>query len=351
MLPPEANPAGELQIDFDCPDRLLGQYAAALTQLRRSIPHLSATALAGWSQSPAWLQLQSSVDELFPMFYDLQADPPVGVGNPPLPLLDPVRVARQLDEWRNCKIPWQAGLPTFARVTFYNAAGRSLGHLPSWTWDDLCFDPVLMTSGSTQEGITLFRAAKAGTLENAALQEGETIAVRWADREALRETIDAAKAAGAGGVVFFRLPDVNDSSGFSVSQITHLHATPRLTVLKSGSESLELVNDSDGDLATRLSGTAALDRGYALELDAPAPIFREALEGNFWRVTGHVDPDTLPRPVPIPLATRLTFWFSHLRAHESLQTGLIQLAPGANLEQIRYRIIPGSTETAWRSIP
>jgi hypothetical protein len=122
-------------------------------------------------------------------------------------------------------------------------------------------------------------------------------------------------------------------------------------VLKSGSDSLELVNDSDGDLATRLSGTAALDRGYALELDAPAPIFREALEGNFWRVTGHVDPDTHPRPVPIPLATRLTFWFSHLRAHESLQTGLIQLAPGANFEQIRYRIIPGSTETAWRSIP
>jgi len=350
MLPPEANSAGELQIDFDCPDRLLGEYAAALKQLHRIIPHLSATALAGWSQSPVWLQLQSSVDELFPMFYDLQADPPVGVGSPPLPLLDPVRVARQLAEWRACKIPWQAGLPTFARVTFYDAAGRSLGHLPNWTWDDLCFDPVLMTLGSTQEGITLFRAAQAGILENAALPEGETVAVRWPDREALRETVDAAKEAGAGGVVFFRLPDMNDSSGWSVSQITHLQATPQLSALKSGSDSVELANASDGDLAPRLSGTAALDRGYALELDAPGPIFREALEGDFWRVTGHVDPDTRPRPVPIPLATRLTFWFSHLRAHESLHTGLIQLAPGANLEQVRYRIIPGSTETEWRSI-
>ena len=80
-------------------------------------------------------------------------------------------------------------------------------------------------------------------------------------------------------------------------------------------------------------------RGYALELDAPAPIFREALEGDFWRVASHIDPDTAPKPVPIPLATRLTFWFSHLRAGDSLDTGLIQLAPGANFEEIRYRIV------------
>ena len=349
MLPPEANRAGELQIDFDCPDRLLGEYAAALAQLRRRVPHLSAMALAGWCHSPAWLQLQGSVDELFPMFYDLQADPPIGARNPPPPLLDPSKVARQLQEWRRCKIPWQAGLPTFARVTFYNSEGHSLGHLPGWTWDDLCFDPVLMTSGSTEQGVTLFRAAKAGSLENAAMREGETVAVRWPDREALRDTIDAAKVAGAKGVVFFRLPDANDPSGWSVSQVTHLQAEPDLALRKCGADCLELVNDADGDLAPRLSGTAALDRGYALELDAPGPIFREALEGNFWRVTGHADPDTHPRAVPIPLATRLTFWLSHLRAHESLRTGLIQLAPGADLGQIRYRIVPGITE--WHFIP
>lgn len=39
-----ATPAGELQIDFDCPDRRLGEYAAALGEIRRTIPRVSITA-------------------------------------------------------------------------------------------------------------------------------------------------------------------------------------------------------------------------------------------------------------------------------------------------------------------
>ena len=60
---------GELQIDFDCPDRLLGAYAAALAELRRAIPRLSITALAHWSTQPAFSALQGSVSEITPMFY------------------------------------------------------------------------------------------------------------------------------------------------------------------------------------------------------------------------------------------------------------------------------------------
>jgi hypothetical protein len=341
--------ADELQIDYDCPDRLLGQYAAALMQLRRKVPRLSATALAGWSHSPAWLQLQSSVDEIYPMFYDLEPDPTLGAGKTPLPLLDPAKVGRELQEWRNCKIPWEAGLPSFSRVTLYGPEGVVRGHLPAWTWDDLCFDPALTTSGSTQMGVTLLRATRPGTLAGTALQAGDTIATRWPDLDALHGAAAAAKAAGAHGVVYFRLPDPYDASGWSLPQIANPGATPRLELSRSGPQQLVLVNDADGDLAPRLSGTAGLDRGYALELDAPGPIFRDALEGDFWRVTAHANPDAAPHPVPIPLATRLTFWFSHLRAHESLHTGFIQLAPGANLGQVRYRIVPGVTP--WQSIP
>jgi hypothetical protein len=94
----------------------------------------------------------------------------------------------------------------------------------------------------------------------------------------------------------------------------------------------------------------ALDRGYALELDAPAAVFRDAQEGDFWRVLGHVDPDGVRRAVAVPLATRLTFWFSHLRARQWLRTGLIQLAPGANLGQIRYRIRNAPGDSVWKNI-
>jgi hypothetical protein len=94
--------------------------------------------------------------------------------------------------------------------------------------------------------------------------------------------------------------------------------------------------------------TGAGDRAYALEVDADAPIFREAEGGEFWRVAAHVSPDKNPRPAGIPLATRLTFWFSHLRAGEVLRTGLVQLAPGVKLDQLRYRVLGTGENLSWR---
>ena len=114
-----------------------------------------------------------------------------------------------------------------------------------------------------------------------------------------------------------------------------------------------MVNESDADLEPRLSsanGKGDLDRGYALELDAPAAIFRDAQEGDFWRVLGHADPDGARRAVATSLATRLTFWFSHLRARQSWRPGVIQLAPGATFDQIRYRIRNAPGDAEWKNI-
>ena len=114
---------------------------------------------------------------------------------------------------------------------------------------------------------------------------------------------------------------------------------------------LELVNESDADLEPRLSdldGKGELDRGYALEVDASAAVFRDAPEGDFWRVLGQAE--NAQRSVAVPLATRLTFWFSHLRARQSLRTGLIQLAPGENFDQIRYRVRNASGDSVWKKI-
>ena len=112
------------------------------------------------------------------------------------------------------------------------------------------------------------------------------------------------------------------------------------------------MNDSSVDLAPRLAGAKDdRDRGYALEVDAPAPIFREALAGEFWRVTAHTQPDSpKPQPAPVQLATRLTFWFSHLRAGAVLQSGLLQIAPGASIDGIRYRILNCEETSTWTQL-
>jgi hypothetical protein len=353
-----AGTAGELQLDFDCPDRLLGEYAAALAAIRKTVPHLSITALVHWPRLPGFTTLARSVEEMAPMFYDLQRDPTgVSAEVPPPPILDPERVGAALRAWEQCPAPWRAGLPSFARLTVFDRTGLSRGQIPNWIWDDFCFHKNLRTLGPTRLGVTLFRADRETRVAHTALAQDEIVVSRFVDHAALAGVFAEARAAGARGVVFFRLTDDTDPSGWSVADLgalaTGMAAAPRLELrMAAEDERLELVNDSERDLAPRLSGAKGeLDRGYALEIDAPAALFRDALAGDFWRVGSHANPEAeKPAPVAVPLATRLTFWFSHLPAHGKLQTGLLQLAPGATLEKLRYRILNCEGANEWKQI-
>ena len=344
----------EVQIDCDTPDRLLGAYAHVLREIRRFVPRLTVTALAGWSRTPHWEALQESVDEIFPMFYDLQADPPaVGRGAAPLPVIETETIGAQLRDWSKCRIPWRAGLPNFARLTVYDTSGKSRGHIRQWRWTDVCFNPALVDANTDGGPETvLLRATEKTQIAGTVVEQNETVAARWPNRATLAQASVAAKAANAIGVVFFRLPDHAATSGWSLRQLAHLSASepPRLTLRRSAESALQLINESAIDLEPRLTGAGERDRGYALEIDAPAPIWREAMEGEFWRVTAHANPDRDAKPVAVPLATRLTFWFSHLHAGAQINTGLIQTAPGAAATTIRYRILNQPGGEGWRPL-
>jgi hypothetical protein len=56
------------------------------------------------------------------------------------------------------------------------------------------------------------------------------------------------------------------------------------------------------------------------------------------------------KPARVPFATRLRFQFSQLRAKENLRTGLIQLAPGADFRQTRYRVLNIEGGSSWKSL-
>lgn len=347
-----AKGADELQLDYDAPDRLIEEYADALKKIHALVPKLSITALPSWSQSRILRTLEGSVDELLPMLYDFEPDPVVE-GAAPLPLVVPEKLERSLMQWNGCQISWRVGLPAFARVTLFDPSGKSRGHIREWNWDDLCFDKALTTLRPTALGVTVLKARAPTRVTNTPLKMEQLLAVRWADRGGLHRVIEHAKKMKARGLVFFRLPDSSAPSGWSLRQLGNLKATSRLVVFRRTGmpPPFELVNESDGDLEPRLSSAEGdFDRGYALELDAPAAIFRDAQEGDFWRVRGQVGPDDALRVVAVPLATRLAFRFSHLRARQSLRTGMIQLAPGATYDQIRYRIRNGSENSEWKQI-
>jgi hypothetical protein len=347
-----ADAEGRLQIDYDCPDRLLENYAKFLGELRQHARRVSITALAGWSRSPAFPRLQEHVSGIDAMFYDLEPDAPqISAGVPPLPLLEAGSFAKQLARWEGCKVPWRAGLPNFSRVTLFDAEGRSRGHLRHWSWDEVVFEPKLSFISAPAPGVRLLRATADLVMAETPIKAGSWIAVRWIDRRELSDALAQVKKSASVGPVFFRLPDSSDPSGWSVSQLHELMAgrvgLPRCTV-KHGAKGVMLQNIDTADLPPRLEGDGPNDRAYALELDAPGGIWREVIAGDFRRVTAHANPDAKPLPVSVPLATRLTFWFSHLRAGKSLETGLILLAPGADKSQIRYRIQPGDQE--WKPL-
>lgn len=345
-----------IQLDFDCPERLLSDYAQLTAAVRASVPWVSITALAHWIDLSAFRLLENAADELVPMFYDLEPDPVVGRGKFPYPAVEPERVGNLMERWSRCAKPWRAGVPSFARLTVYDRNGRSRGHVRNFDWADVCFNPALVAREGGRLGTTLWQVSKPAVVCGTPVAEGEFVAARWPDRQALVSALTMAKKAGARGAVWFRLPERADAAGWSLQQIGEISrgefTAPPLHLESLPDGRLILRNETETDLAPRLRGKGGpRDRGYALELDASGPIFREVLEGDFWRVAGHIDPEQSARAVAVPLATRVTLWFSHLRAGETLESGLLTLAPNATRREIRYRIldVPGAEE--WRPLP
>lgn len=332
-----------LQIDFDCPDRLLPDYATLLRELRGTWPQLSITALAHWATLKDFPELARSSGEICPMFYDLQRDPTgVSVENPPPPILDPTQVQPLLDAWAKCPVPWRAGLPVFSRVTIFDVTGLSRGQLFGWEWPELVFNVRLRSEPAGKLGVQLLRVAKPTRVAHRELQSGEMLAVRQTDPEALAHCRSAAIKAGAAGIVLFRLPDSEDHSTGSLRNLSESQERSDGLRARISGDALILENSGNSDLAPRLAGKRHdRDRGYALELDAPAAFFREAEPGGFYRVTAHAGSESELRSVPVSAATRLTFWISHLHAGASLRSGLFQLAPHADASRIRWRVGDG----------
>ncbi len=335
----------DIQFDYDCPDRLLSDYAAALKSVGQSTGRVTITGLPHWTRSGALQNFRGCIEAVFPMFYDFQPEP-VLPNDGPRPLLDPAKMNEMLREWASCPIPWHAGLPNFSRLTAYDAKGKSHGHIRNWNWDEITWQRALVSEDAGSAGVFILRALTAVRISKTELGKDDRLVVRMMRPELLAQASAAAEQAGAGGVVFFRLPeDSLAANGCSLPQLLHLQAKPKLVVTKGASgSSLQITNQGEGDLEPNLSTDRPV-RGYHLEISSDLPLFREAEPGEFApEIVASDKPDG--RKVPLPFARVVSFEFSSLAAGETLQTGLIQLAPGASFRQTRYRIQP--IEPEWK---
>src|SRR4029077_3659286 len=128
------------------------------------------------------------VDGLLPMLYDYEAEP-VLKEHSPLPLIAPDKISKLIQDWRNCPKAWRAGLPTFARLSVYDANEKLRGQIRNWNWDELTFNRNLVSASGGQWGNFILNAARSTSIANTPIRPNEEVIVREVDRAVLRDAI------------------------------------------------------------------------------------------------------------------------------------------------------------------
>jgi hypothetical protein len=337
-----------LQVDYDCPDRLLGRYAEVLAKLRLAIAptKLHVTALANWPRVTGFPELCASVDGIAPMFYDLETDDMTESPDGARPMMDATTLAAQIATWKTCATAWDAGLPNFTRVTLFDARGKPKGHLGEWRWEDLVFHPALRVERETQSGTTILKAIQSVTLGKTLVSPGEQLVVRWADPGMLHKSVIQAQQAGARGLIFFKLPELNAPGGWSLETVSTFldqepgKIAPQLELAWTDNK-LELRNTGPLDLPPRFgsaghrtsapaSGATTSpgfrEGGWTFELDLSPASVLELQPGAFsFR-------DTLTETI----SQRVTLRFASLRAYGKIISGYIQV--NKRPSEVRWRI-------------
>lgn len=335
-----------LQLDFDCPARLLPAYAKWLRAMREKIApvKLSVTALAGWAPLDAatW---RGAADEIVPMFYDLWPDEPSAVSAGKWhPLADAEKVPALLARWRDCPVPWRCGLANFTRVSRFSPEGKLAGHLRAWRAESLLFAEEFGTAQPLGAGIWRLPVRRKSSAAEVMWKTGETMIVRRSDPASLAVLAEAAVKAGAQGVVWFQLPSGQGSDGWSPEHLAAPGKTWRGKLARDG-DRLVLHGAADCDLPPQWEGEP---RGWLLELQAPEAWFRDASAGDYFRVE---PADEAGAPVALALATRAAWRFAALPSGRQLRTGSLTLAPSADWKKIRWRVRGPGLSPEWKSLP
>lgn len=116
-----------VQIDLDCPTRLLGRYAAVLKRVRSRLPRtnaLSITLLTSWYDSRRLRGLLDAVDFSVPQFYEAQTSTTRSQFHP---ISNLSRLPRRLHQAAQLEKPFFVGLPIYGHALVYDGTGRLRG--------------------------------------------------------------------------------------------------------------------------------------------------------------------------------------------------------------------------------
>ncbi len=322
-----------LQFDYDCPNRLLSSYAELLQDFRRQFGslHLSTTALGAWCDSQQWGDVESAVDAVYPMLYDVLLEVVQKSSRPDQAraLLDSAYVTSLIRKWGEAtRIPWRVGLPNFTRLSIFRE-GKTRGHIRSWSLQQLVSNKDLSYEGRGAPGVTFFKVSADTRIGQVAVKAGDWLCLRVCDRESLRQVMEEVGKSSAAGVVWFQMPRAGlASSGWSLAEIgSRFEGMPDLKV-RLQDDRLVLSNEGDGDL------TADFEQGHELRLSWQRPVLREFVAGDF--VAAEFSQNG--RVVPAVGALQLKLGFSKLEGGQSVASGLILFRKDKKSLAVKYQI-------------
>jgi len=335
-LPAFSKGYDEIQIDYDCPDRLLPEYAAAIERIRTRIAptRLGVTALASWIDHPAFPQLRAATDVLFPMFYDLAPDTADAVARGDFhPVADPEIHPSWIAKWRAAGGEWHAGLPNFSRISLFKPDGQLRGHIRSWRWEELVFHNDI-TAHSALPGSVVFEIPTDTLLGGVPCPAGDRLVWRSPDRDVLADLVDAAKRAGATGVAWFRLPGASEPNAWSIAQLAAPdEKAPSLRLSRQPDGAITIENTGPADLPPTLSG-------HRLEIEGPSNGWLlDVSPGAFFDIVGRRISGDAGTPVHPMFARSVIFRFAALPVGESITSGTLLTAAGASFPPgVRWRV-------------
>jgi hypothetical protein len=301
--------SGKIQLDFDCPVRLLDSYARFLESFGTEIQpaSVSITALASWPQHAGFRNLALSVKSLVPMFYDLEADAAEDViKNRFHPMAD-AKVAEWMRSWADCPRPWLAGLPNFERLSVFEADGRLIGHLRGWEHDPVFFNRN-MKARALGNGTTIFHAEKPVMLYGTEITPERKLVHRTCDPQAILKLAEQAEKSGACGILYFALPGPGIQAALTpdhlASAARHALTSPVLDIAGNGMVTLKNPGPVDVQVGR-----------WELELSADhAGAFQSCQPGGFVE-------SEIPGGLPTELATTVILRFSRLPSGDAITSG------------------------------
>jgi len=361
-----------VQLDIDCPTRLLPKYASLVQAIRPLVDlpgpwKLSVTGLSSWLGTRGLKRLASKVDFLAPQFYEsdlaLDASQVRSIG-------DLSAIERGLPKAADLGKPVYAGIATYGRALLYDPKGRLAGIYRGLSPEDALRHPALEFCSLKPLGRTGIAADKAGYVgedqlsfvANGPTEEarGYRLVYDLPSPELLARELEAVRRAAPDncqGVILYRMPQDEDGMALLLPSVAavlrgadpkpdvalQVSARPdpwRLVDSNGGKRSSEIrvVTENKGDGPTGIA-----PNGVQILVRWPEAGLIEAEPGDFDSVRpGTVDPASGRfRPCSPLEANAALLSRSRLQPGQRCESGLIEVEGNVRAEAFSAIRTPG----------